>query len=327
MNNHNKNLFKLNKKISRLLIKNKKNRNENKKYSTNNKELSILGPYLAGLFEGDGYVELRIKDKLSGNTVNLKKYSDLDINEVEKNCICGTLLAITFNIKDLPLCNHLKMIIGYGTIKIEKKRNTCVLRFGSGDAVLKFVQIINGYLRSPKLYKFNLSIDYLNKKYKLNIPKHEVDQSNINSNSWFSGFVDADGGFQIILSESVTRCQLRIEQRMIDPFSGLSYEPLFIKLAEFLDQKLIISTHHISKKYFLVQANNKNNLITVLSYFNKFELYSSKRLDYYNWAHAALILLTIRRRSIEVKELMLELKSSMNNKRTIFIWDHLKHLI
>lgn len=87
------------------------------------------------------------------------------------------------------------MIIGHGWIRIKSKENACVLTLHTDSGVLKFVELINGYLRSPKLYKFNLVVDYLNKKYKLNLRKNEVDESDINSNSWFAGFVDADGGF------------------------------------------------------------------------------------------------------------------------------------
>jgi hypothetical protein len=77
-------------------------------------------------------------------------------------------------------------------------------------------------------------------------------------------------------------CELRIEQRIIDPFSGLSYEPLFLKLAEFLGQRLVISKHNKVKEYYLVRGNNRRDLINILGYFNQFDLYSSKRLDYYN---------------------------------------------
>jgi hypothetical protein len=57
-----------------------------------NKNLNPLNSYLAGLFEGDGHIIL------SKNNNLVKKIT----------------IGITFNIKDLPLCQHLKNIIGYG---------------------------------------------------------------------------------------------------------------------------------------------------------------------------------------------------------------------
>lgn len=164
-------------------------------YSTENKEISDLNSYLAGLFEGDGHIILSGKEDFSVDDKDDKEVPDITKNVNAKYQFKKVIIGITFNIKDLPLCNHLKMIIGHGWIRIKSKENACVLTLHTDSGVLKFVELINGYLRSPKLYKFNLVVDYLNKKYKLNIRKNEVDESDINCNSGFTGFVDADGGF------------------------------------------------------------------------------------------------------------------------------------
>lgn len=87
---------------------------------------------LAGLFEGDGYIII-----LS--------------NKESKKIIIG----ITFNIKDLPLCEYLKLKLKCGWIRIKNKENACVLIFHTDKGVIHFVNIINSYLRSPKLHKFN----------------------------------------------------------------------------------------------------------------------------------------------------------------------------
>jgi hypothetical protein len=121
----------------------------------------MLSAYLAGLFEGDGHIVISRKE----------------------NCIIRIVIGITFNLKDLPLCNHLKLILGDGYIRIKHKENACVLIFHTDNSVIKFINLINGYLRSPKLYKFNLTIDYFNKKYSLVLPKYDVDISNIKENS------------------------------------------------------------------------------------------------------------------------------------------------
>lgn len=115
--------------------------------------------------------------------------------------------------------------------------------------------------------------------------KHKVDESNLVSNNWFAGFIDADGGFQIRYTQNLKlriACTLRIEQRMIEPYSGLSYEPLFLKIALFLNTKLEVIKHK-DKKYYLVRASNRRSLNILISYFHNFKLYSSKYLDYENW--------------------------------------------
>lgn len=59
------------------------------------------------------------------------------------------------------------------------------------------VNIINGYMRTPKIIAFHKLIDWLNKRFKLNIEKLNEDKSLIDSNSWFSGFIYADGYFSV----------------------------------------------------------------------------------------------------------------------------------
>jgi hypothetical protein len=99
--------------------------------------------------------------------------------------------------------------------------------------------------------------------------------------------VDADGGFHIRYTDTEgskfrIACTLTIEQRKIDPFSNLSYLPLFSKLSFFLNSKLEISKHNIDREYYKIRGYNRNSISIILNYFNKFNLYSSKYLDYNN---------------------------------------------
>ena len=55
-----------------------------------NKEINIFNSYLAGLFEGDGYISI------SRGKKSIRKVT----------------IGITFNIKDLPLCKYLKFKLG-----------------------------------------------------------------------------------------------------------------------------------------------------------------------------------------------------------------------
>lgn len=272
----------------------------------NKKEINNFNSYLAGLFEGDGYISI------SRGKESIRKVT----------------IGITFNIKDLPLYKYLKLKLGYGWIRIKKEENACVLIFHTDEGVIKFIKTVNSFLRSPKLYKFNLVVDYLNEKYLLNLFKYTVDLSDIGNNNWLAGFIDADGGFHIRYTESTKfriSCSLRIEQRMIEPTSGLGYEPLFLTIAKFFNTKLEITKHN-NKDYYLVRASNRNSLRIILSYFSKFKMYSSKYLDYKNWAQASKLLLNNIAYLPENKKIIYELKNNMNNKRTIFNWNHLNNL-
>jgi len=75
-------------------ISNKFNQIKNISSYSHKKQSYVLNTYLVGLFEGDGYIVI------SNNN-----------NKSNQNVVIG----ITFNLKDLPLplCEHLKNIIGH----------------------------------------------------------------------------------------------------------------------------------------------------------------------------------------------------------------------
>jgi hypothetical protein len=91
-----------------------------------------LSYYLAGLFEGDGYITINNKNKV--------------------------VFAITFNIKDMPLAKKILKNIGIGHI-VKRKSNSIELRFTSKISLCKIILLINGKLRTPKIHQFFLLID------------------------------------------------------------------------------------------------------------------------------------------------------------------------
>lgn len=276
----------------------------------------FLGSYLAGLYEGDGHIFIS--------------------SPKSKKAIFS--ISITFNLKDLPLAEHLKDATGFGWIRIKKKENACVLVFHTIDGVIYVVSLMNSYLRTPKLSKFNDLIDTINIKRNLNINKYPVNSGDLSSDSWFAGFVDADGSFGIINDQKaldaagkITRkrrvaCRLRIEQRMFDPITKESYEPIFKKIASFLGINLAIVKRNNGNEYFNITAKSRESITTVKNYFSTYPLFSSKYLDYKNWEQ--VVVLILKQTHYEETNLVLieELKTSMNNSRTTFDWKHLDRI-
>jgi len=125
-----------------------------KYYSTNfNSSLKdYLGSYLAGLFEGKGHIYI---NKPYAKNQNLS-------------------LSITFHLKDLPLAKRLKEIIGFGRIKIKKMDNACVLTFHTIEGLNYVISLMNSFLRTPKLVKFNELIDVINIRYGTSFSKYFV---------------------------------------------------------------------------------------------------------------------------------------------------------
>ena len=233
------------------------------------------------------------------------------------------------------MAERLKDVIGFGWIRIKEKDNACVLVFHTIDGVIFVVSLMNSYLRTPKLCKFNKLIHFINVKKNLNLIKYPVNTEDFNSDSWFAGFVDADGSFGIIndykalnfngkvIRKRKVSCRLRIEQRMFDPITKESYQSVFKKIAAFLDVNLNVVKRNNGKEYFNITAKSRKSITISKNYFSKYSLFSSKYLDYKNWEK--VVELIIKQTHYEETNLVLidELKKDMNHSRKSFNWSHL----
>ena len=54
-------------------------------------------------------------------------------------------------------------------------------------------KVINGKMRTPKVYRLERLIDWLNKNHNAGIKKNPVLRGNMRKDNWLSGFIDADG--------------------------------------------------------------------------------------------------------------------------------------
>lgn len=97
-------------------------------------------------------------------------------------------------------------------------------------------------------------------------------------------------------------------------------------ISKFLNTKLKISKHNNNKSYFLIRASNRNNINIIVNYFSIYVIYSSKYLDYLNWAEVAKLLLSGNAYSPDNRKYIYNLKNSMNNKRKYFYWNHMYYL-
>lgn len=115
------------------------------KYSTQNfntqqsKTSSKLGPYLAGLIEADGSIAVHNKESKT------KKYRPQ--------------IIVVFNLADKPLGEKLAFITQAGQI-YDKKKAGCVLwQIQKKEDVKKIINIINGYMRTPKIEALDRAIN------------------------------------------------------------------------------------------------------------------------------------------------------------------------
>ena len=280
----------------------------------------MLGPYLAGLFEGDGHIIL-------SKFVNGK--------------ISYPYIAITFVNKDLPLINKLVEMFG-GRLRFKNKENAIVWIVNTHKELVNLVTVINGCLRTPKIIKFNDLIVWLNNKYHYNIPINSVDTSSLNSNGWLSGFIDADGGFKVrytekridektnkVLTKGRIEVRFALEQRKsIGLHKNESYKPIMLNIQSFFDitTDLRESKHNEGKTYWIIEVSSLNRLNLLIQYLNNHPLLTAKQNDFKDWLKVYQLIIEKKHLSEDGKLLIKKIKSSMNKKREVFNWNHLAFL-
>jgi LAGLIDADG endonuclease/Cytochrome C and Quinol oxidase polypeptide I len=324
---------KISNNLSNLVFKKYKSTMISKEDFPYNNNLNFCS-YLAGLIEGDGTFAVHSKNSTA------KKYSPK--------------IIIVFKLADLPLAEYLKNISKCGIILKKPKRGYVLWQIQKIVEIYTIVNLINGYMRTPKIEALERTINWLNdyilknKNSKLPTTKlilskiqpiifKSLDLSSIDSNAWLSGFTDSDGNFSINIhkrtNKNSTRVQLyyRMEIKQnyhrLDPAGNKeSFFTIMSKLALFLNVNVISRSRIINEKQFynfIVIAHNKESLTIITEYFLKFPLISSKYLDFKAWKN---ILELQKTNSITTSYLndAIKTRKDFNKSRTTFNWDHLK---
>ena len=292
-----------------------------------------IGPYLAGLIEGDGTIAVHNIRSIS------KKYNPK--------------IIIIFKKADLPLANYLQKLINCGQVYIKPNRGYVLWQIQDLVGVYRILWIINGYMRTPKIIGMHLAIDWLNNYIIKNcnskiastisilnkIGKLEckpLDTSPLDSNSWFSGFTDSDGNFSINIHKrsniNNTRVQLyyRLEIKQnyhkINSYSlNGSFFPIMSEIGLFLGVTVYSRSRLIKDKIFnsyTVITHNKTSLSRITDYFNKYPLLSSKYLDYKDWK-LILDLQNSNKLTSSYLDKAIIIRKDFNTTRTTFTWNHL----
>jgi hypothetical protein len=122
--------------------------------------------YLAGLIEGDGSIHVPKTERSVKGKINYPS------------------ISIVFHLKDLPLCLMIQKNLKHGSISRVKGSNAYIFTVNNIQGQILFVNLINGKMRTPKIYALHNLIDWLNNKNQtLNIFKKNIDNSPLNSNA------------------------------------------------------------------------------------------------------------------------------------------------
>lgn len=296
-----------------------------------------LGSYLAGLIEGDGTIAVHDKNSTA------KKYAPM--------------IIVVFKKADLPLANFLCELTNCGKVYLKSDRGYVLWQIQDLKGVHTILSIINGYMRTPKYEAFKRAVDWFNLYLEVNknskLPStqnivnsinllhlKDLDNSNVDSNSWLAGFTDADGNFSINVAKrknkNIYRVQpfYRLEIRQtyhrisndIVNFDS-SFFPIMSKLATFFNVTLYSRNREISNKIFssyILMCTTKISCNKVIHYFETYPLLSSKYLDYVDWVTVINFKKDNNLNSAYLDK-TLAIRQNFNSTRTKFNWDHLNN--
>lgn len=279
----------------------------------NFKDLSNLNfsSYLAGLIEGDGTIVVPKTERSAKGQINYPS------------------IQIVFHLKDFPLALMIQKELKKGSLSRKKGVNAYILTINSLEGLLLLTSLINGNMRTPKIFALNNLIDWLNIKYNpqgINIPKKSLNNSQLDSNAWLSGFIEADGHFSVRTTTTSkyprVECKFELSQRQIDHNGRKN-----LYFLEFISNFLLSSVKAIRvdkpKSEYRVRTTSLNGNLVLENYLNTFPLFGSKYLDYKDWIKVLdYFKLGTFKHKIYIEEII-SIKSNMNDARTVFTWDHL----
>lgn len=274
----------------------------------NNSFDARFASYLAGLIEGDG-------------TIIVPK-----TERSPKGKLYYPSIQIVFDLRDLPLGLIIQQKLSQGSISRKKGVNAYVLTINNYEGIILVVNIINGYMRTPKINALYKLIYFLNIKFDLSIEKKIKDKSNIKDNSWLAGFIDADGHFSVrtttVSKYPKMECKFEVSQRQNDHNNENNYEYLSL-IADLLSTTVKEVRGDKPNPEYRVRTTSLNGNLILVDYLESYPLFSSKYLNYRDWRKVLTYFENKSNTKPESIKAIIEIKSKMNNKRTEFNWDHL----
>ena len=185
---------------------------------------------------------------------------------------------ITQSSIDAQVLFYIKKRLGFGVVRIQdKNNNTHCYRVRDKQGLFNVLSIFNGnlFLYSRK-EQFKLWLAAYNIKYKQKITYIENNNRPCLSNSWLSGFTDAEGCFTCSIIDkpvNVGLVRLRYILSQKGNYDSMKY------LADMLNGK----THYLKSYSGYNITVNTTKLGIVIKYFDLYPLKTKKHIVYFNW--------------------------------------------
>lgn len=266
--------------------------------------------YITGLIEGGGTIYVPKTERFVKGNINYPS------------------IRIVFHLKDLPLALLIQKELGHGSISKKKGKNAYICTINNLDGLLLLVNLLNGKMKTNKIYTLNKLIDWYNKYKNTSFEKKELNTESILSNAWLSGFLEADGHFSLRTTQSskYSKIECKFELSQIQKDQNKKDNLFFLEEIATNFQSLVKSIKNDTNnpQYRIRTTSLKANLV-VINYLTKYPLFGTKFLDYKDWKKVIeLFNKGSFNHSLNMDYVKL-LKSKMNENRTVFVWDHLQN--
>jgi len=244
--------------------------------------------YLAGLIDGDGNFSYRH-------------------------------FTLVFNSSDASLAYYIKERLGFGYVNKIRNKNAITYVISNKVGIEKVINLVNGKLRIP--FKIDCIQKYLLNAYStpLNIKTDlSINLSVDLDNYWLAGFSDADASFQIkilnrkrLSGNAITEIRLNFQ---VDKKTKDLLELIAKKLGGNIGYRSSLPSPSGMQgpDTYYYGSTSFGSARSVIKYFDKYPMLSTKHLNYLKWRKAYLLILDRKHLTVEGKMEIERLKSSMN---------------
>ena len=148
---------------------------------------------------------------------------------------------------------------------------------------------------------------------------------NISDPAWISGFVTGEGNFDVIIVNSTNKIGKRVQLR----FRIVQHER-DLNLMELIIQYLGCGRIEYDNRkehsvITIVVGNFKDLHLKIIPFFIQNHIKGIKYLDYLDWCKIAELVSLGKHKTDKGLLRISEIIKTMNSRRQIFIWDHLKN--
>jgi hypothetical protein len=245
------------------------------------------------------------------------------------------------------LAEKLMSITKVGKLYNKSQQGCIIWHIQKIEDVIEIINLINGFMRTPKIEALYRAIKWYNDFQNLNIKPLDLDNSPINSNAWLAGFSDGDGNFSVNLTDikkkgtiTTKRVQafFRLELRQnyhrnsLVKQVGTSYSDILNIIARYLGVNLYSRSREQNDKIFfsyMVVSHNIQSHTKVIDYFDRYPLYSSKYLAYKDWKYVVEQIKSREGKPLTTKNILEinKIKAQFNKNRKIFDFTHLESIV